>query len=585
MDIDKKTMSFTILHLFCGSGGAALGFQQSRKLYRGIEGKFLTIAGIDNDPLCCQDFERLTGAPAVCLDLFTREQYIRFWGKEPPEGWQEITPEDIRKSCNGIYPDVIFLSPPCKGFSGLLPEKSAKTEKYQALNGLVEHSIHLVMAAFTDHPPAVIMIENVPRITSRGAKLLNGVKGLLKSFGFKIHDGSHDCGELGGLGQIRKRYLLIARNPKKLPSFIMQPVKQKLKSIGEVIGKLPPPGDVKRAGAMHRIPRLAWKTWVRLALIPAGGDWRDLNRNCYANLYRIVPWDMTSGTITGAYGVNNGAISVADTRVSNNIQRYPGKWKLEDWIKPSSTILGQTDIQCGAASINDPRLGYTPRSGAYRVVRIDESSPTITASMGAGRSNGISAIADPYVKRVQGADAKYRVIIANETSSVVTGKSIDNGVMISGEEIKYCKARAGTMGVMSWECPGKTILGSSDVHAGSAALADPRIPEQNEQGIFVIIAEDGTWHRPLTTYEMAMLQDLPATWPDGSPLVLAGNSEARWREHIGNLIPPSSACAIGNALLDTMMPNYMGEWFWGFSTDEIWVKQEIESIVNYNELF
>lgn len=29
---------------------------------------------------------------------------------------------------------------------------------------------------------------------------------------------------------------------------------------------------------MHRIPNLQWKTWVRLAFVEAGSDWRSLNR-------------------------------------------------------------------------------------------------------------------------------------------------------------------------------------------------------------------------------------------------------------------------------------------------------------------
>ena len=41
-------------------------------------------------------------------------------------------------------------------------------------------------------------------------------------------------------------------------------------------GKLPLPGDPV-AGVMHRVPALQWKTWVRLAFVPAGRDWRALN--------------------------------------------------------------------------------------------------------------------------------------------------------------------------------------------------------------------------------------------------------------------------------------------------------------------
>lgn len=79
---------YTALHLFAGIGGAALGFQGARTEYKGMVGTFRTLAGIDCDPEACQDFENLTGAPAVQMDLFSREQYKSFHGQEPPDDWQ-----------------------------------------------------------------------------------------------------------------------------------------------------------------------------------------------------------------------------------------------------------------------------------------------------------------------------------------------------------------------------------------------------------------------------------------------------------------------------------------------------------------
>ncbi|MFX8187888.1 hypothetical protein ABTK83_19420, partial [Acinetobacter baumannii] len=56
-----------------------------------------------------------------------------------------------------------------------------------------------------------------------------------------------------------------------------EPPKRPLRSVGDVIGGLWLPGD-PAAGSMHRVPRLQWKTWVRLAFVEAGSDWRSLNR-------------------------------------------------------------------------------------------------------------------------------------------------------------------------------------------------------------------------------------------------------------------------------------------------------------------
>ncbi|PTC36857.1 C-5 cytosine-specific DNA methylase [Pseudomonas paraeruginosa] len=86
---------------------------------------------------------------------------------------------------------------------------------------------------------------------------------------------THDCGELGGLAQSRKRFLLVARYVEKVPPFLYKPEKKSLRAVGDILGRMPLPGDIEAAGPMHRVPALQWKTWVRLALVRAGSDWRE----------------------------------------------------------------------------------------------------------------------------------------------------------------------------------------------------------------------------------------------------------------------------------------------------------------------
>ena len=128
------------------------------------------------------------------------------------------------------------------------------------------------MKAFRDDPVPVFMFENVPRITNRSASLLNRIRRLLISHGYEVHprndkDGFHDCGEVAGLGQHRRRYLMIARHKEKVTSFIYKPQKKKLKTIGDVIGSLPLPDD-PASGPMHRLQRLSWINWLRLSFMP-----------------------------------------------------------------------------------------------------------------------------------------------------------------------------------------------------------------------------------------------------------------------------------------------------------------------------
>jgi site-specific DNA-cytosine methylase len=128
-------------HLFCGLGGGAKGFNRGHARVGRTTARFRCIGGIDNDPAAIKDFSRLAGAEGTCLDLFSRDQYIAFHGEEPPIGWTEATPQDLQRAARGERPHIIFLSAPCKGFSGLLPEAISKCGKYQALNALTLRGI------------------------------------------------------------------------------------------------------------------------------------------------------------------------------------------------------------------------------------------------------------------------------------------------------------------------------------------------------------------------------------------------------------------------------------------------------------
>lgn len=614
---------YKVLHLFCGIGGAALGFQEARTEYKGMLGQFRTLAGIDCDPEACQDFEALTGAPAVQMDLFSRDDYMDFHGKEPAEGWQEVTPRELLEATGIEHPDVVFLSPPCKGFSGLLPSKKSQSGKYQALNRLVIRGLQLVMDAYMENLPAVIMLENVPRITSRGEFLLKQVKNLLGSHGYVFHEGYHDCGEIGGLGQRRKRYLLIARLPEKMPSFIYRPPTQRLKSIGDVIGPLPIPDD-PTMGPMHRLPRLQWKTWVRLALIPAGGDWRDLDGVGQYGLeyiprpggWQVAEWDKTSGTIVGSarIGHSNGVSAVSDPRLPARDTRHPAVYQVVPWQETGPCVTG-TRFGSGAPAIADPRTGFkdSTHHAIYRVTSWNETANTVT---GANRpNNGAITVADPRTPF----NNIFRVTKWEDTPGAITSGNGQAGTIVADPRLT-CSCRNGSYGVMAWNETAKTVTGAGDIHAGSTAVADPRVKggidydtERNRDKVLqpmcsqdevleampnspvrviipkdtevldpppVIIALDGTWHRPLTTLELAVLQSLRPIMPDGRPLQLAGKSDARWRERIGNMVPPDAAEAIAEEILFSFLASEAKEEF-RLTASGIWVVPEEDEEESY----
>ncbi|WP_374557722.1 DNA cytosine methyltransferase [Aquitalea pelogenes] len=264
-------------HLFCGLGGGAKGFNKAQPRVGNLQARFRCLGGIDVDAAAIRDFNSIVGVPGTVMDLFDRQQYIDFHGKEPPASWREATPADIRHAMGNERPHIWFLSAPCKGFSGLLNESRSKTAKYQALNRLTLRGIWLALEAYADDPVELLVFENVPRIASRGRHLLDQIGDLLRAYGYAVAETTHDCGEIGGLAQSRKRFLLVARHIEKVAPFLYEPEKKRLEAVGTVLGRMPLPGELA-GGPMHRVPSLQWKTWVRLAFVEAGSDWRSLNK-------------------------------------------------------------------------------------------------------------------------------------------------------------------------------------------------------------------------------------------------------------------------------------------------------------------
>ncbi|WP_034011652.1 DNA cytosine methyltransferase [Pseudomonas aeruginosa] len=537
-------------HFCCGLGGGAAGFNRARPRVGNVEAEWVCLGGIDVDPAGLRDFERLAGVPGTLLDLFTRDQYVRFHGKEPPTGWREATPEDIRRAAGGRRPDAVFISSPCKGASGLLSEKMSLTPKYQALNELTLRCIWLMGEAWADDPVPLIVFENVPRLASRGRHLLDQINSLLGGFGYAVAETTHDCGELGGLAQSRKRFLLVARHVEKVPPFLYEPEKKSLRAVGDILGRMPLPGDIDAAGPMHRIPSLHWKTWVRLALVEAGSDWRSLNKLAIEDGHLrdlvIVPeyrsgymgvhgWDDTASTIAGRSGPTNGAFSVADPRYRQAANWNHGQqFGVIRWAESAPTIPGQTMPGQGTFSVADPRPNWNRHSGNYRVIRYDQPAGTIIAG-GKGVQGGQQSVADP------------RILHRGKGDNYLTG---------------------GHYGVIGFNQHSGAIAASSRYDSGRFSVADPRIPAADERLTCIIRSLDGTWHRPFTTLEKAALQSLvePEEY-----LVLDGMSDKDWSERIGNAVPPAAAEAIASVMGTTLLLAEQGETFM-LSNTPIWVR-------------
>lgn len=537
-------------HLYCGLGGGAKGFNQGRARVGSLAARFRCIGGIDVDPAAVRDFERLSGVRGTVLDLFDREQYVAFHGCEPPRDWRAATADDITRAYGGEHPHILFLSPPCKGLSGLLSNKKSQTPKYEALNRLTLRGLWLVLEAYRGDPVELIVLENVPRIAQRGRHLLDQIIALLRSYGYAVAETTHDCGELGGLAQTRKRFLLVARHMERVPSFLYQPEKKPLRSVGELLGRMPRPGD-PLGGPMHKVPRLQFKTWVRLAFIEAGKDWRSLNRltveDGFLRDYGIVPegpmfndalgvtrYDETSGTITSRGLPFNGRFAVADPLTGYSQAAHCNLFKVIPWGGQALTITGAGHPAGSALSVADPR-SIQESFSKYHVV--------------------------PY-------GAPSRTVIARSTTGQAAFAVADPTPGWGGEKPSFLR---GHYGVTAWDEPSKTVTGSGKFDNSYGSVADPRpftLPAPTEQMVPYIRALDDTWHRPFTTLELAVLQALidPEEY-----LELEGLSDSAWRERIGNAVPPRAASAIAGVMGEVLLLTWSGETF-SMSQAPIWVK-------------
>lgn len=498
-----------------------MGFNRARPDIGTVTGRYRCIGGIDNNSAAIADFSRAAGVSGTVLDLFDRDQYRAFHGHEPPAGWAEAGASDIHAAFGHERPHIVFLSAPCKGFSGLMSEGVSRTAKYLALSRLTLRGVWLVLEAYADDPVEMILFENVPRIATRGRAFLDQIGALLRQYGYIVNETVHDCGKLGRLAQSRKRFLLVARHAAKVPAFLYEPNMRSLMAVGDVLGRMPLAGDLS-AGPMHRVPSLQWKTWVRLAFIEAGSDWRSLNAlnvadghlqdyllvpECRAGCYGVRAWDEHTGTVAGRSGPTNGAFAVADPRHVAGAAQYQ-QYGVRRWSDTTGTVIGVKSPGQGAFSVSDPR--------PLRPI-------------------------DPTCKLF--------------TKYPVTSWAKNAGTVIGGDD----------MGAYAVADP-RTAKGEH--HPACSGDVDDQLPAPNQNLTCVIRSLDGTWHRPFTTLELAALQGLVD--PEGK-LELDGLSDQAWRERIGNAVPPAAAEAIAEEMGRTLLLAWTGQTF-ALSNTPIWVR-------------
>ena len=658
---------YTVLHLFSGSGGLAKGFHDAG---------FESAGNIDMDPRACIDLRNLCGTKAIEADI----------GAMGPADLLAHVP---------VCPDVAASSSPCVGFSGCLPEATSKTAKYQDFNSLALHGVWLLLEAWKGATtgrkvPGMIVFENVPRIMTRGKKLLEHLVGLLHAEGYAVDMRTHDCGELGrGVAQKRRRFLLVARHMPTVQDFLRKPPQYKPLAIREVLWQLAPP----RPGGpdhMHRLPSLSAKNWLRLACICASGDWRDLPAEVW--LYHcksadleavtgirwnhcagrhdgklgVLDWERPAKTIIGKARVCNTWNSVADPRVDWPADKHNGRpdcYGMADEAGPSGTIRGAETIYSSKASVPDARVDHN-HAGAYGMADAAETSNTIR---GAARvQNTHVSIDDPRVDTsydrapgaksgilgVQPSDEASRTILGAATvrnspvsvgdPRVEFGAESDTDVGQPHQRVDTSiPARSsrlnGGRGVEAAGEPAHAVIAEGTVSNTRASVADPRLAQRdlkpgkarraakpkpakpslprlyNERGWpvashylvqlddgrlvlygpeidfndprpradIVIVALDGTFHRPFTDAELALLMGFPLGFTFCGPSSCSRTKPGAplrtgRRKRIGNAVPPPTAYAIAQECMATLVASANG----GFrlASGDVWVSPETGAI-------
>lgn len=136
-----------------------------------------------------------------------------------------------------------------------------------------------------------------------------------------------------------------------------------------------------------------------------------------------------------------------------------------------------------------------------------------------------------------------------------------------------------TTGGETWGKPSGAVSAAAGHDNGRWNVADPRVtlPAADEKLTARIIAEDGTWHRPFTTLELAALQSL---FDPDDALELDGQSDSAWRERIGNAVPSAAAQAIAGVMGHTLLLAWSGETF-ALGSTPIWVRPMVIALSTY----
>jgi hypothetical protein len=250
----------------------------------------------------------------------------------------------------------------------------------------------------------------------------------------------------------------------------------------------------------------------------------------------VQGWEEPAHAVTGESYPSNGVNAIADPRLGSYGQ-HANKLRVEGWGEPVHTVTGSDRVGSGAPSVADPRVPEF--HNLCRVESWDEPAHTVTG--GTRPAGGALSVADPRVQ----------------------SKARRDDFVTSGH-----------YGVVSWSAPSGAVTANGQHDNGAFSVADPRpLPAALDRPdpVCIIIALDGTWHRPFTTLDLAAIQYGEDIARELMERPMAGTSHTVWREHIGNGVPRATARAIGSVAAKTLLMARTNQTFC-LSATPVWVR-------------
>ena len=285
-----KVKKPTAIDLFCGAGGLTLGLRKAG---------FDVVAGVELNPEIAKTYKFNHRKTKLII-----------------KNVREVSGRELRGRNGRRKIDLVAGCPPCQGFSQL-------TEKYKRQDP--RNDLVLEMARLIEEiKPKMVMMENVPGITTKGELILDEFLERLKNLGYLVNMGVLQMADYE-VPQSRRRFVLLAGKEFEVP--LPKPThsrkgddKKGLEpwvALSEVIKNMPEP--VKLSVAIqnggpdkfnwHVIRDLQEISIERLKAMKEGDDRlalpRKLRPECHKNkkagfhnVYGRLSWDNVSSTIT-----------------------------------------------------------------------------------------------------------------------------------------------------------------------------------------------------------------------------------------------------------------------------------------------